>query len=410
MMLKNILFCEGGNFAILTALLIPIILLSAGFAVDYSVMTLELKRAQESADAAALAASQAYNKGLSGEQALLALANSHVAGNLGAGYTVSNLAVTAPTATNRTVRVTGKINVPLYFGALWNMPTKEISFAAEASVGSTAYSQIVFLVDVSNSMTVPGTDSDMVRWKAVSGGCQFACHDSLARKAGYKDGVQVAKELGIKLKMDFIRSAMAAFAARAKASGQTGLQTYSVYTVGTTFNALLENSSNADQLATVGAALEVEPTYPPGVIIGPGKATDDGWSFLEYGLRLVRPKISNIGDGSSAAKRKTYFIFLTDGLDSSVRDGGLAGRGFGPFYADECTALRGDGVEVFTVQTYYPPSEDVGVQEAFKRIPPVIEACATKPENHFMADNGLAIGTALDKIYAQVTGKVRLVR
>jgi Flp pilus assembly protein TadG len=112
MMLKNILFCEGGNFAILTALLIPIILLSAGFAVDYSMMTLELKRAQESADAAALAASQAYNKGLSGEQALLSLANSHVAGNLGAGYTVSNLAVTAPTATNRTVRVTGKINVP----------------------------------------------------------------------------------------------------------------------------------------------------------------------------------------------------------------------------------------------------------------------------------------------------------
>ncbi len=84
MMLKNILFCEGGNFAILTALLIPIILLSAGFAVDYSMMTLELKRAQESADAAALAASQAYNKGLSGEQALLSLANSHVAGNLGA--------------------------------------------------------------------------------------------------------------------------------------------------------------------------------------------------------------------------------------------------------------------------------------------------------------------------------------
>lgn len=405
MMLKNILFCEGGNFAILTALLIPIILLSAGFAVDYSVMTLELKRAQESADAAALAASQAYNKGLSGEQALLSLANSHVAGNLGAGYTVSNLAVTAPTATNRTVRVTGKINVPLYFGALWNMPTKEISFAAEASVGSTAYSQIVFLVDVSNSMSVPGTDADLKRWKIVSDGCQFACHDSLARKAGYKDGVQVAKELGIKLKMDFIRSAMAAFAARAKASGQTGLQTYSVYTVGTTFNALLENSSNADQLATVGAALEVEPTYPPGVIVGPGKATDDGWSFLEDGLTLVRPKIRNIGDGSSSAKRKTYFVFMTDGLDSTT-----PARTFGPFYADECTALRGVGVEVFTVQTYYPPSTDVGVQNAFKRIPSALEACASKPENHFMADDGRAIGGALDKIYSQVMGGVRLVR
>jgi|GEM_PF-2749974 len=405
MMLKNILFCEGGNFAILTALLIPIILLSAGFAVDYSVMTLELKRAQESADAAALAASQAYNKGLSGEQALLSLANSHVAGNLGAGYTVSNLAVTAPTATNRTVRVTGRINVPLYFGALWNMPTKEISFAAEASVGSTAYSQIVFLVDVSNSMSVPGTDADLKRWKIVSDGCQFACHDSLARKAGYKDGVQVAKELGIKLKMDFIRSAMAAFAARAKASGQTGLQTYSVYTVGTTFNALLENSSNADQLATVGAALEVEPTYPPGVIIGPGKATDDGWSFLEDGLTLVRPKIRNIGDGSSSAKRKTYFVFMTDGLDSTT-----PARTFGPFYADECTALRGVGVEVFTVQTYYPPSTDVGVQNAFKRIPSALEACASKPENHFMADDGTAIGGALDKIYSQVMGGVRLVR
>ena len=405
MMLKNILFCEGGNFAIMTALLIPIILLSAGFAVDYSVMTLELKRAQESADAAALAASQAYNKGLSGEQALLSLANSHVAGNLGAGYTVSNLAVTAPTATNRTVRVTGRINVPLYFGALWNMPTKEISFAAEASVGSTAYSQIVFLVDVSNSMSVPGTDADLKRWKIVSDGCQFACHDSLARKAGYKDGVQVAKELGIKLKMDFIRSAMAAFAARAKASGQTGLQTYSVYTVGTTFNALLENSSNADQLVTVGAALEVEPTYPPGVIIGPGQATDDGWSFLEDGLTLVRPKIRNIGDGSSSAKRKTYFVFMTDGLDSTT-----PARTFGPFYADECTALRGVGVEVFTVQTYYPPSTDVGVQNAFKRIPSALEACASKPENHFMADDGTAIGGALDKIYSQVMGGVRLVR
>lgn len=408
-MFKNIFGCCSGNFGILTALLIPVILLGAGFSVDYSTMTLELKRAQESADAAALAASRAYNQGLSSQEALLSLANSHVAGNLGAGYSLSNVAITAPTASNRTVRVTGKINVPLYFGALWNMPTKEISFAAEASVGSAAYSQIVFLVDVSNSMSIPGTAADLARWEAASG-CQFACHDSVARKAGYKDGLQSARDMGIKLKMDFVRSAMAAFAARAKTSSQPSLQTYSIYTVGTTFNALLENSSNADQLASVGATLEVEPTYPPGVIIGPGKTTDDGWSFLEYGLRLVRPKIANIGDGSSAAKRKTYFIFLTDALDSSIRDGGLAGRGFGPFYADECAALRRDGVEIFTVQTYYPPSGDVGVQEAFKRIPAVIEACASKPENHFMADNGIAIGNALDKIYSQVLGKVRLVR
>ncbi|WP_170973450.1 pilus assembly protein TadG-related protein [Rhizobium sp. FKY42] len=404
-MLRNIICCINGNFGILTALLIPILLLGAGFAVDYSVLTVELRRAQESADAAALAAAIAYNKGISGEDALLSLANSHVVGNMGSGYSIKDMAITRPTATDRRVKVTGKVNVPLYFGSLWNMPSKDIAFSASASVGSSAYSQIVFLVDVSNSMSIPGTDSDMVRWQAVSGGCQFACHDSLLRKAGYKDGVQVAKEMGIKLKMDFIRSSMAAFAARAKSSGQTGLQTYSVYTVGTTFNALLENSSSADQLATIGAALEVEPTFPPGVIIGPGSKTDDGWSFLEQGLRLVRPKIRNIGDGSSAAKRNTYFVFLTDGLDSTV-----PARTFGPFYDDECTALRSDGVEIFTVQTYYPPSGDVGVQEAFERIPAAIEACASKPENHFMADNGIAIGTALDKIYSQVMGKVRLVQ
>ena len=403
-MFKCILRCTGGNLGLMTGLLLPVLLLSAGFAVDYSFMSVELRRAQEIADSAALAASRAFNRGVSDEDALLSLAASQLAGNLGTSNAVADLKIVPPTLTNRTIKITGKINVPLYFGSLWNMPSKQLPFAAEAAVGSSAYSQIVFLVDVSNSMSVPGTDADLTRWLAVSNNCQFACHDSKLRQSGQKDGIQLAKELGIKLKMDFIRSAMAAFAARAKASGQAGLQTYSIYTVGTTFNALLENSSNVDQFATLGAALEVEPTFPPGVIIGPGQITDDGWSFLEQGLRLVRPKIRNIGDGSTSAKRKTYFVFMTDGLDSTT-----PARTFGPFYADECTALRGDGVEIFTVQTYYPPSTDVGVQNAFKRIPAALSACASKPANHFMANDGTAISHALDAIFSKTMGNVRLV-
>ena len=119
----------------------------------------------------------------------------------------------------------------------------------------------------------------------------------------------------------------------------------SLYTFGTTFNKVIENESDLHKFKSmINTQFEVEPSYPPGAIIGP--AGGDGWTYTDAALRIANSSIKNVGEGKSKSSRQTYVIFMTDGLDSYPPF-----RTFGPRYAQECRKLK-DRATVLEVKRF----------------------------------------------------------
>ncbi|MBB4065801.1 TadE/TadG family type IV pilus assembly protein [Gellertiella hungarica] len=116
---------RDGNFAVTTAILIPMLLMAGGMALDITSMSRTREQLQNAVDSAALgAASAMVNNGLSASAAQL-LAQNFIKGHMaGSGSTVElqnlgtptvSITQTAPTSQSKvyTVKVTSTYNVPL---------------------------------------------------------------------------------------------------------------------------------------------------------------------------------------------------------------------------------------------------------------------------------------------------------
>ncbi|MBB5519778.1 pilus assembly protein TadG-related protein [Amphiplicatus metriothermophilus] len=75
-LLARLLYCRRGNFAILTATLLPLFLLAIAMVVDFAMLSLERRRAQSAADLAAIIAAQNLHMAETAARSILAL-NDH---------------------------------------------------------------------------------------------------------------------------------------------------------------------------------------------------------------------------------------------------------------------------------------------------------------------------------------------
>lgn len=416
-----------GSVALMFAFVFVGLLLVVGVVIDCGFVMSARAKVQTAADAAALAGSRAaavyidQNGGWTA--ANIAAAKTLAASTAQASFTTS-LGTTAFSATPQlavtTTAVSGQTfttelavtaSVPTRLMSLGGFDKVDIAVNSGAQTGSSIkYYQFVFLVDVSGSMAIGGTSSAIAKLQSGSkyGYCAFACHDPYHyySKTDYR---VVAKNNGIKLKIDYVNTAIQTFfSSLSPALTSAGADSrFSIYTYGTNFSTLQASTSSISTATAKAATIDIE-------AIG-NAASNWGYTKTSSALGSVKSVLTNVGDGSSATARKTYVVFITDGIEDLPAPGTTYGRSTDLDYGPACTTLKGTGATLIAIEATYPSvTGDAQYNEIVaplaSSLAPTLKACATSSSWYFSADDGPAIQSAMSSIVTQITSALRLTK
>jgi Flp pilus assembly protein TadG len=400
-----------GNFGIMTALTIPVLIVSSGMALNVATALNAKRQLQAASDSASLAVSEAYNQGKTSQKEMDAVAARFMKTNTKtAGIVPSSLRFTVSVSGSpKLAHVNARAEVPTSFSAFMGRDTMEITAATTTTIGIKNYYQIAFLVDISASMGIGGTDADMEKlYKLI--GCEFACHDpNHYNKWGKGDTVAMAKAEGIKLKFDYVQSALNIFVNTLKPAATQNPDKFQlgVYTMATDFKSVGAMTTNMTKFMGDASKVSLEKMRPWSCEI------DLGISDIKGGLSKIIPKLQNVGDGSSPAKRKTFVVMITDGVQNVQQD---CKRHPSADYSEYCENLKNTGVDVLTIQTNYPaikhPDEfdqyTLAVKPILNDVKSTLKNCASSPDKFFMADDGPAIEAAIKDVFISIFGNVRI--
>ena len=150
-------------------------------------------------------------------------------------------------------------------------------------------------------------------------------------------------------------------------------------------------------------------------------ATNWDYTYTTQNLKTMISNITNVGDGTSATSRLTYFIFITDGVED-VPGSHPDGRDSDTTYTNLCAPLiqqYGGNLSIFTIWTDYPSTTDQQysylVQPIYPNIAPALQSCANPPGvatngEYLLATDGpgivTAVNTVLQKILALSTARL----
>ncbi|MGC1301009.1 MAG: TadE/TadG family type IV pilus assembly protein [Caulobacteraceae bacterium] len=433
-----------GNIAMMTALIAIPLILAAGGTTDLAMMMFAKTQMQDTADAAGLAAVNAANAYLSAQStvgaAQIAQAQT-VAQTTAASYIAansSNIALTAPLTPTTTTSVTnGGVTVqvnftgskPAIFLPLIGVNQLNIDISSATTAPKPSYYQIVFLVDVSNSMAIGGTQAAIASLQSNTLiDCAFACHDpnhydnpaapnncyfpattkTTTTGSGRNkkttttttpavndcDKRALAAAAGIQLKIDFVNQAVQTFLTQLGpyASAYPNHFTVGIYTFGTGVNTLTAPTTNLANATTAAKAIDVE-------------AADDsnyGYTTTTAALTSLQ-SLPNVGDGSSPTSMITYVIFLSDGVEDLPSNATQWGRNTDLNYTAACTKLN-KTMKVFSIWApYYAiPGDDqynTLVAPLSNQLGPTMQGCAASPSYYFTANDGPAIQQAVTSTF-----------
>lgn len=357
---------EAGNFGVMAAILMVPLLASVGVAVDL-VSAYSLKgRLAHAADAAAVGA---IAKASPGVQAALEMPSDGV---ISAGVADASALFTANVKASDAVRVekvtaevrkiTGQVTSNVQFKA--NMPTAflhlvginaiDISGTASAAIRTEFFGDFYVLLDNTPSMGIGATLADINKMVAnTPDKCAFACHETQNKDNYYN----LAKKLGVTMRIDVVRQATQALMDTARATQQfTNQYRAGIYTFG--------------KSATDTKLDEITPITPD-LNMAKGKAAqidlmtipyqgynDDQVTNFDDALTKLNAKIDKPGTGSSNADRAKIVFFVSDGVGDSYKPSTCTkkttgGRCQEPIDTKYCDLLKQRGITIAVLYTTY---------------------------------------------------------
>lgn len=420
---KRLLSDRGGQTAIALALLALPMIVAMGGSVDYTLAAARRSGLQAATDAAALAASKVAadyiaTNGWSTTNAATAASLGNVAAKTAFAANISS-SDTDATSVTPTMTISSAQSINSYvtagetytttFLGIIGASTFDLTATASATASlPVAYYQFVFLIDISGSMAIGGTSSDIATLQASSkfGYCGFACHDPYHYYSS-TDYRALAKTKGISLKIDYVNTATQTFLSSlntALTAAGAGSKT-SIYTFGTNFTTVLSGSTSMSTAISKAATIDVEAV---------GKSsTNWGYTKTATALTSVKNLLTNVGDGTTSTSRKTYVVFITDGLEDLPASGTTYGRSTDVAYGTACTAIKNTGATLITIEATYPvvPNDAQYTQIVApyaSLLAPTLKSCATSASWYFSADDGPAIEAAMNTAVVQITKTLRL--
>jgi Flp pilus assembly protein TadG len=451
---------KSGSVTLLFALSAMAIFLIVGLALDYSRAISSknvLNTAADSAALAALAAAESdYARNLSPSQMLIdgqSAAQRTFVANAGNNY--ANLAQ-APTIT---VQRNGQVinaNVsyqaisPNVFGALASVDHMNFTGAAAAQMTLPSYLSFYLLLDVSASMGIPSTASEINRLAVINpdylnlypGGCTIACHFTAYKACQNAAGATVmcqgynltrapadpitgqipfcatpGTSTCIQLRLDAVAYAVQQLITTAQNTqtlpSQFGVGLYPFIRWMQSYQPLTTNLSTA---TTAAAGLTNLIDNGNGAAGGLGS----GGTHFENALPSINNVITTIGDGSSAASPRPFVFMVTDGAQDpqyQQNNGSWSGSNHATTLdTANCTAIKNRGITLAVLYVPYVAipnpttiwnDEDHFANNNIPNIPPALRSCAS-PGFFFTASAPSDITAAMQAMFRMAVASAHL--
>ena len=352
---------DNGNFAIILAFTLPVILIGVGIAIDYGHVVTERARLQANLDAAVLAGQKAVLNGTDG----ISVANS---------YFSANLPWQGPTASfvydtdGISIKGSATWSMPTLFGGFTGVPTLPVNVYAEAANENNSnttttttttqqpkkYINIYFLVDTSDSMGIGATSVDQANMLKATASvvdacgtihndvqCAFACHNPWATSGQWNGGNSKASCTyngttngdptfwpngnwdfleanghvssipasgnNFNYRIDYARSAVqnAVNTLIQKSNGTNGVINVSIWSL----------DSHAVQIQALTSPSSISASVYNNIQLKSGVGTGD--TNIHQGMVNFAQALSQSGDGSSPQSPLGFVIFMTDGIQDA---------------------------------------------------------------------------------------------
>jgi len=418
----------SGNVAIITALLLPVLIAVAGFGMDYAYAAFVKQRLDRAAEAAVIGAvsqnAATSGGGYSNVSWLYDYGLNIFTGNvsqLSVGTVTPTLTVTQK-GNGAVATLTYSANVPTLFSGIVGIKSFPVTGTASANASGITYINYYIVVDISQSMGIGSTSTDMTNLYNRSaayngGGCVFGCHVEDTGQTYTNEYLAHNMSPTITLRIDSAVAAIQSIVSSAKTAAgshnniQIGLYTMSEDPVtGKLFNTIASPSSNYSSLTSLAATIDL------GNNVAGGLGDSD---FVDQ-LTQFNAVIPVSGSGVSATSPLNYVFIITDGMVDTPGAGCIDGHCTAAFLSSYCSSLKTKATVGVIYTTYLPiytnnnPADGYHIAYAalaepyVGQIPTNLQNCASSSSYYFEASDGPAITTAMQALFAQTISTATL--
>ena len=426
-MFRRFYASENANVAMMFALAAVPLLACVGFATDYGLALNYESDLQHSADVASVGAISIGSKGFEAalaqktpgrvvaaeEQARLLFM--HNVSGKGGDESLQMTPVVERKADRIVSTVDYKIKVPTLFRPFYGQGEMEIQGRAVAEIEIAKAIDFYMLLDNTPSMGVGATQGDIDRMVSnTNDQCAFACHQTDRANNYYN----LAKSLGVKMRIDVVRSATQRLTETAEQSRQKDDQyRMAVYsfgakaeTMGLTRIAAL--SSNMKQVRDQTASLDL-------MTIPYANYFDDQLTAFDDTLTSLEKVIPIPGSGYGGDEPDKYLFFVSDGvadhakgINCTKRTTYWGVRCQEPIDTKFCDLIKKKGVKIAVLYTTYLPLPTNGwyrdwIMPFQNQIGPQMQACAS-PGLFFEVSPSQGIEAAMNALFEKTIASARL--
>jgi Flp pilus assembly protein TadG/uncharacterized protein YegL len=371
--LVDLLRNRSGNFAILTAVALPMLLATGGVAIDLANETLAHNELQAATDAAALATASALVAATVTISTAQSLAAGFVAGQM------SNYASTADTATIKagtkaTVSQSGSASNPTYtvavtssYSLALNGMTQLLGLTAEtisttssttSQASSTPAMSMYLVLDRSGSMS---WITDVVQ--STNTKCQNYTEDNWSSYPNLKTSKPCYTNKIAALKQAVATLADQLDAAEAKDTTNTVIRTGAI--------SFTDSAQTPSDLAwgttAVRSYVAALPAYPTG-----GTDMTTPMSTAYSALTASKEATTQASKGNSSFQK--YIVLMTDGENTG--NGSTWNQSLDTATLATCTSARNAGITIYTVAFMAPANGKT-----------MLQSCAGSSSNYYAADD-----------------------
>jgi Flp pilus assembly protein TadG len=404
----------------------PVLICAVGFGVDFGYASLINQGLYDAADSAVLAAtsqSAATAGGGYGDTSWLQNYGIDVfQGNI-AKLGVSNVSPTVTVVSNGTGGVVATASysyaVPTFFSSIFGMTSIPVSGQVQAVANPITYINFYIVTDISQSMGIAATAADMTTlYNRVAqygngsegeAGCVFGCHVTSPGQSYTNEYLAHNITPKVTLRIDSAVAAIQTAIALAQTNAGTnqnlkiGLYTMSEDPVtGKLVNTISAPSSNYSNLKTLAQGIDL------------GNNTTSGFGDSDFAdqISTLNGMIPANGSGASAASPLNYVFIITDGLSDVPNSSCPDWHCTSALQASICSTLKTKAT-VGVIYTTYSPiynqnNSALGYEALYSQlvVPYVgqiaanLQACATSSNFYYQANNGPAISTGIQTLFA----------
>lgn len=421
---------KAGNFGLLTALLLAPMMGMVGLAVDMTNAYVARNSLQMAADAAALGAISEKSKGVA--QAFTMTSNGAVTvgqedamklfkAQLHTSSQFQLVGVDArivKTGVNLRSDLSFSADVPTTFGRIFGKKTIRVSGTSSATYDTQVFRDFYLLLDNTPSMGVAATTADITKMSAkAKDQCAFACHIVKDGVEDKSDNYNLAKKLGVTIRIDVVAKATAALMDTAVATRTTSDQyRMAIYTFGEKAeDTKLLEVSPATQDLTVAKQKAAQIQL---MTIPAQSYNNDQQTSFDTALTQIKAKMGTQGTGISAASPEKILFFVADGVGDSNKPSSCtkkttSGRCQEPIDIRYCDALKAAKFKIAVLYTTYLPLPTNSWYNSWiapfqGEIGPRMKACASDGL-YFEVSPTQGITEAMNALFLRILNMPRLV-